>query len=110
MRLQGKTAFITGGNSGIGLATTRVFVAEGARVAITGRKQETLDAVAKEFGDKVLAIKADVNNTAALEKAVGQAAAKFGSSISFSPTPELAPTPQSGGRRLRLSKASCAPT
>ena len=78
MRLQGKTAFITGGNSGIGLATARRFIAEGARVAITGRKQETLDAVAREFGDKVLAIKADANDVAALEKAVAQTAAKFG--------------------------------
>lgn len=78
MRLKGKTAFITGGNSGIGLATTRRFIAEGAKVAITGRKQDTLDAVTKEFGDKVLAIKADVNDVAALDKAVAQAAAKFG--------------------------------
>jgi len=78
MRLQGKIAFITGGNSGIGLATSRLFIAEGARVAITGRKQETLDAVTKEFGDKVLAIKADMNDVAALDKAVRQAAATFG--------------------------------
>ena len=53
MRLQGKTALITGGNSGIGLATARVFVAEGARVVITGRNKTTLDAAAKELGKEL---------------------------------------------------------
>ncbi len=46
MRLANKTAFITGGNSGIGLATAKLFVAEGAKVAITGRNQATLEAAA----------------------------------------------------------------
>ena len=56
MRLQGKAALITGGNSGIGLATARLFVAEGARVAITGRNKTTLDAAAKELGHNLLAL------------------------------------------------------
>ena len=43
MKLTGKKALITGGNSGIGLATARFFIAEGAPVAITGRDQKTLD-------------------------------------------------------------------
>jgi NAD(P)-dependent dehydrogenase (short-subunit alcohol dehydrogenase family) len=43
MKLTAKKALITGGNSGIGLATARLFVAEGAQVAITGRDQKTLD-------------------------------------------------------------------
>jgi NAD(P)-dependent dehydrogenase (short-subunit alcohol dehydrogenase family) len=60
MRLQGKTALITGGNSGIGLASARVFVAEGARVAITGRNKTTLDAAAKELGKNLLAFQADI--------------------------------------------------
>jgi NAD(P)-dependent dehydrogenase (short-subunit alcohol dehydrogenase family) len=43
MKLTGKKALITGGNSGIGLATAQLFIAEGAQVAITGRDQKTLD-------------------------------------------------------------------
>jgi len=49
-RLSGKVAVITGGNSGIGLATAKDFIAEGARVIITGRKQEALTAAAAELG------------------------------------------------------------
>lgn len=78
MRLAGKTALITGGNSGIGLATARLFAAEGARVAITGRNPETLEAARKELGANGLAIQADVTDIAQLEKAVGEAAAKLG--------------------------------
>jgi short chain dehydrogenase len=50
MKLTGKKALITGGNSGIGLATPRLFVAEGAEVAITGRDQKTLDEAVAELG------------------------------------------------------------
>src|SRR6516162_3517929 len=50
MRLTGKKALITGGNSGIGLATARLFVAEGAKVAITGRDQKTLDEAVAQLG------------------------------------------------------------
>ncbi len=78
MRLANKTALITGGNSGIGLATARLFVAEGARVAITGRNQARLEAAAKELGPNALAIVADVNDIAATESAVKQAVEKFG--------------------------------
>jgi NAD(P)-dependent dehydrogenase (short-subunit alcohol dehydrogenase family) len=77
-RLANKTALITGGNSGIGLATAKLFVAEGARVTITGRNQETLAAAAKELGPNALAIVADANDVAATEAAVKQAAEKFG--------------------------------
>lgn len=78
MRLAKKAAFITGGNSGIGLATARLFRAEGARVAIVGRNKATLDAAAEILGDDVLAIQADVTDVAAIEHAVTTAAARFG--------------------------------
>lgn len=78
MRLKGKSAFITGGNTGIGLATARLFVAEGARVAISGRNSATLQAAKRELGDGVLAFTADVNDTAALGQAVDAAARSFG--------------------------------
>src|SRR5258707_2350337 len=78
VRLANKTALITGGNSGIGLVTARLFVAEGARVAITGRNKATLEAVAKELGPNALAIVADATDIAATEKAVARAVEEFG--------------------------------
>jgi len=78
-RLAGKTAWITGGNSGIGLATARLFIAEGARVAITGRNPETLEAAKQELGPDVLAIVADTTDVAATERAAVAIAEAFGS-------------------------------
>src|ERR1700732_5217770 len=78
MQLKNKTALITGGNSGIGLATARLFVAEGARFAITGRNQVTLEAAAKELGPNGLSLVADATDIAATEKAIKQAVEKFG--------------------------------
>ncbi|MET4278630.1 MULTISPECIES: SDR family oxidoreductase [unclassified Bradyrhizobium] len=75
MRLKNKTALITGGNSGIGLATAKLFVAEGAKVVITGRNKETLEAAAKELGPNGLALAADI---AATEAAIKKGAEKFG--------------------------------
>ncbi|QDX26962.1 SDR family oxidoreductase [Sphingomonas suaedae] len=59
-RLQGKTALITGGTSGIGLATAKKFVAEGAHVFITGRRQAELDKAVDEVGGAVIGIRSDV--------------------------------------------------
>lgn len=61
-RLQGKIALITGGNSGIGLASAKRFVAEGAYVYITGRRQEQLDEAVIAIGGNVTAIRGDVSN------------------------------------------------
>jgi len=77
-RLANRTALITGGNSGIGLATARLFVAEGAKVAITGRNQQTLDVVARELGDRILALRVDATDIDALNAAVAAAARAFG--------------------------------
>ena len=60
MKLAGKKALITGGNSGIGLATARLFISEGAEVAITGRDQQTLDEAVAELGAKAHGNRADV--------------------------------------------------
>ncbi len=78
MRLQGKTAVITGGNSGIGLATARLFVAEGAKVAIIGRNPETLAAAGRELGPDTLVLQADASDVAATERAFASAAERFG--------------------------------
>jgi len=60
MKLAAKKALITGGNSGIGLATARLFIAEGAQVAITGRDQKTLDEAIAELGSSARGYRADV--------------------------------------------------
>src|SRR6202046_5060947 len=60
MKLTGKKALITGGNSGIGLATARLFISEGAEVAITGRDQQTLDEAVAELRSKAHGYRADV--------------------------------------------------
>ena len=60
MKLTGKKALITGGNSGIGLATARLFIAEGAQVAITGRDQNTLDEAVAELGPNARGYRADI--------------------------------------------------
>ena len=61
--LEGKVAVITGGNSGIGLATARRFVKEGAYVFITGRRQEELDKAVSLVGKNVTAVQGDVSNS-----------------------------------------------
>ena len=71
-RLEGKIALITGGSSGIGLATAKQFVNEGAFVFITGRRQQELNAAAMEIGGNVTAIQGDVSNLDDLDLLFGQ--------------------------------------
>src|ERR1700704_620699 len=78
MKLKTKTALITGGNSGIGLATARLFAAEGARVAITGRNQTTLDAAAAKLGSNALAFNSDVLDSKARDVLFATIKEKFG--------------------------------
>jgi NAD(P)-dependent dehydrogenase (short-subunit alcohol dehydrogenase family) len=78
MRLRGKKALITGGNSGIGLATARLFIAEGAEVAITGRNQETIDAALAELGAKAIGFRADVTDSKARKAVFEQIGKRFG--------------------------------
>jgi NAD(P)-dependent dehydrogenase (short-subunit alcohol dehydrogenase family) len=77
-RFAGKTVVVTGGNSGIGLATARLFHEEGAKVAISGRDQKTLDEAVKAIGVDTLAVKADVSNLAGIDKLYAQVTGKFG--------------------------------
>jgi NAD(P)-dependent dehydrogenase (short-subunit alcohol dehydrogenase family) len=67
-KLEGKIAVITGGNSGIGLATAKRFVSEGAYVFITGRRQNELDAAVSEIGNNVTGIQGDVSDLTDLDR------------------------------------------
>ena len=67
-KLEGKIAVITGGNSGIGLATAQRFVSDGAYVFITGRRQSELDEAVKQIGTNVSGIQGDVSNLADLDR------------------------------------------
>jgi len=67
-QFQDKVVVVTGGNSGIGLATAEAFLAEGAFVFITGRRQDALDAAVAKLGGRVTAVRADVSKLADIDK------------------------------------------
>src|SRR5881396_1732260 len=71
-KLEGKIALVTGGNSGIGLATARQFVSEGAYVFITARRDAQLAAAVKEIGRNVTGVQGDVSNLADLDRLFAQ--------------------------------------
>jgi NAD(P)-dependent dehydrogenase (short-subunit alcohol dehydrogenase family) len=77
-RLEGKVAIVTGGNSGIGLATAKRLQEEGAKVVISGRSKKTLDEAVRTIGNGVLAIQADVSQLDELDKLYGEVSKKLG--------------------------------
>ncbi|MBM7566423.1 SDR family NAD(P)-dependent oxidoreductase [Paenibacillus sacheonensis] len=77
-KLEGKVALITGGSSGIGLTTAKLFIAEGAKVVITGRNAASLQSAAAELGTNSRAIQADAGDPSGMENAVNEAVSAFG--------------------------------
>jgi NAD(P)-dependent dehydrogenase (short-subunit alcohol dehydrogenase family) len=77
-RLEGKVAVVTGGNSGIGLATAKRLQEEGARVAISGRSKKTLDEAVKTIGNGVVAVQSDVSELGDLDKLYTEVSHKLG--------------------------------
>ncbi len=77
-KLHKKVAVVTGGSSGIGLATAQRFIADGAEVVITGRGREGLDAAVAELGDRATGIRGDVSNLEDLDRLFAQVQAQFG--------------------------------
>ena len=77
-KFTGKTAVVTGGNSGIGLATAKELGANGAKVIIAGRDQETLDSAVQTIGENAFGVIADVTKLSELANLFEQTNAKFG--------------------------------
>jgi NAD(P)-dependent dehydrogenase (short-subunit alcohol dehydrogenase family) len=77
-KLNGKIAVVTGGSSGIGLATAQTFIREGAKVVITGRKQETIDQALAILGENAVGVRGDVSNLADLDGLFATVKEKFG--------------------------------
>ncbi|MBI5890559.1 MAG: SDR family oxidoreductase [Nitrosomonadales bacterium] len=77
-RLKGKTALITGGTSGIGLATARLFRAEGARLAVTGRDAERIADTQKELGSETLVIRSEAGSLHEIDALMAQVKNHFG--------------------------------
>ena len=71
-KLEGKIALVTGGNGGIGLATAKRFVAEGAHVFITGRRESEFAAAVKEIGRNVTGVQGDVSDLGDLDRLFAQ--------------------------------------
>jgi len=77
-KYEGKNVVITGGSSGLGLATARLLVGEGARVLITGRNQAALDAARDQLGDNANAVRSDASSLADIDALADRVNAEFG--------------------------------
>jgi NADP-dependent 3-hydroxy acid dehydrogenase YdfG len=109
MKLANKVALITGGSSCIGFATARLFVAEGARVAITVRNPKTLQRAAKELGDNVLALQADVTDIAVTERVVDTLTKQWGNLDIVFANPVFTRLPRSARPQSSNSNESSVP-
>jgi NAD(P)-dependent dehydrogenase (short-subunit alcohol dehydrogenase family) len=108
-RFVGKVALVTGGNSGIGLATAKRFVSEGAYVFITGRRQKELDTAVKEIGKNVTAVQGDVSKLADLDRLFAQIKKKKGkptSSSQMPASPSMRPSEKSLSNPMTRSSTS----
>ena len=94
-KLDGKIALITGGNSGIGLATAKQFVNEGAYVFITGRRDSELAAAVKEIGRNVTSVQGDVSNLGDLDRLLDKSRGRRAGSMLCSRMPVLRGMPPS---------------
>ena len=77
-KLEGKVAVVTGGSAGIGFATAEEFIAQGAKVIITGRNQQTIDDAVEKLGSNAIGIRADAANLSDTESLVAQVQSQFG--------------------------------
>jgi NAD(P)-dependent dehydrogenase (short-subunit alcohol dehydrogenase family) len=77
-KLNNKVVLITGGHSGIGLATSQLFVQEGAKVVIVGRDSATLEAAQKDLGPNVTTIQADVSKPSDLDRVYAEVQSRYG--------------------------------
>jgi NAD(P)-dependent dehydrogenase (short-subunit alcohol dehydrogenase family) len=77
-RFEGKTALITGGTTGIGLATAKLFINEGARVIVTGRNPETMKAAQAELGENAIVVRSDATSFPDMDALVAKVKETFG--------------------------------
>jgi NAD(P)-dependent dehydrogenase (short-subunit alcohol dehydrogenase family) len=97
MRFTGKTALVTGGNSGIGFVTAKLLIAEGARVAITGRDRAKLDQAVAGLGENALGVQANLDDETQINSLFERIRSEFGSlDIVFANAGISGPTPLGG--------------
>ena len=116
-RLNGKIAVVTGGNSGIGLATAIRFATEGAQVVIVGRRQDELDKALALIGHEAIAIQGDISKLDDLARIFTQIKADKGrvdvlfanAGLGISSRSDRSPRNRLTGHSASTSKARCSP-